>query len=184
MTENFITQGLQEDRYLKAIRLANQFDAEIEAQLRTVGHAMINEHPELFEEPVDGSYHSRRERSSLLAHARVNFPMDRVPTPDSDEALRLNVHLYWRDPTECNRTDIDGALRAFGYKIKGLTRKNDDDVAAATRDSPLQTTKNPWDSNTVFYNHVDSKDDIERTSERLIDHFTEFGSEYGGTRTD
>jgi hypothetical protein len=39
MTEDFLTIGLREDRYLKAIELLEQFDEEIEATIRIVGGA-------------------------------------------------------------------------------------------------------------------------------------------------
>lgn len=179
MTDEFLTQGLQSDRYLKALRLIDQFEAEIEATLRTVGQQMIAEHPDLFESGIEGSEHTQRDRSAILAHTRINYPMARVPKPGSDDTLRLNVHLYWRNPAKCNRTDVDGALRAFGYKIKGLGQDDDDRVAAATREWPLETAENPWDSSTVFYSHVSSAEEIEQTAETLIEHFGRFGNGYG-----
>lgn len=179
MTDEFLTQGLRSDRYVKAIRLINQFEAELEATLRDVGQRMIAEHPNLFESGVTGSEHGQRERSSILAHKRINYPMTRVAKPGSDDFLRLNVHLYWRDPVECNHPDFDGALRAFGYKIKGLSEDDDDRVAAETRDWPLEMAGNPWDSSTVFYRHVSSANEIEQTAETLVEHFATFGNECG-----
>lgn len=181
MTDEFLTQGLQSDRYLKAFKLVTQFETEIKAVLRNVGQQMMTEHPDLFEPGTTGSEHKQRGRSSILAHTRVNYPMTRVPKPGSEDLLRLNVHLYWRNPAECGRTDVDGALRAFGYKIKGLSDDDDDRVATETRDWPLETSDNPWDSNTVFYRHVSSVDEIEQTAEILVDHFARFGPEYGVT---
>lgn len=179
MPEEFLTKGLQNDRYIKAFRLVNQFETAIEAILHNVGKQMIDQHPDIFESNVKGSGHSQRSKSSLFAHQRVNFPMDRVSEPGGNDFLKLNVHLYWRDPAECYRTDIDGALRAFGYKIKGLNQDTDDRIADATDEWALETAKNPWDSNTAFYNHVSNAEEIDQTVKRLTRHFAEFGPEYG-----
>lgn len=83
-------------------------------------------------------------------------------------------------PTEYNRTDIDGALRAFGYKIKNTDQSIDDKVAEQTRDGdwPLETSDNPYDSNIVFYQHVSSAAEIESTADTLVSHFSELGDAY------
>lgn len=47
----------------------------------------------------------------------------------------LNGGVNWMLPTEYDRTDIDGALRGFGYKIKGADPNTDDNVADATQES-------------------------------------------------
>lgn len=41
MTEDFLTMGLREDRYLKAIELLEQFDEEIKVTIRDVGQQMV-----------------------------------------------------------------------------------------------------------------------------------------------
>lgn len=56
----------------------------------------------------------------------------------------------------------------------------DDGVAEKTRagDWSIDTSGNPYDSNTVFYRHVSSAAEIEETVETLVDHFSTFGGEY------
>ena len=115
----------------------------------------------------------------MLAFTRINYPMTRVKSPGSDQVLKLNVHLYWRNPAEVNRTDIDGALRGFGYKIKGAAKADDQRVVKATREWPLEAAANPYDSNIAFYRHVSSADELDQTAETLVEHFSEFGSDYG-----
>lgn len=178
MTDDFLTQGLQEDRYLKAVRLIDQFESEIEARLHNVGQKMMDRQQDLFESGIEGNEYSGHD-SSVLAYARVDFPMIRVKRLGSDQQLKLNVHLYWSDPTKYNRADIDGALRAFGYKIKNAAKEDNEHVIAETRDWPLETSTDPFTSTTVFYRHVDSESDIQRTAETLIDHFGEFGETFG-----
>lgn len=102
---------------------------------------------------------------------------DRLPHRDG-------LHLYWMPPTEYGRTDVDGALRAFGYKIKHADQEIDDLVVEQTRSSDwsLETSGNPYDSNTVFYRHVSSAGEIAETTNTLVDHFSTFGSEYTADR--
>lgn len=179
MTDEFLTEGLQGDRYLKALRLADQFESEIEAELRQVGQQMVAENSELFETGIEGRANTGHNPNAVLAFTRVDYPMDRVRGPESDTSLTMNVHLYWCEPEQYNRTDIDGAVRAFGYKIKNAANEDNKNVRTQTRDWPLKTAKDPFTSTLVFYRHVSSTTDIEETGETLVDHFSTFGNEYG-----
>lgn len=170
--------GLREDRYLKAIELLEQFDEEIEAAIRDVGQRMMKCQSDLFVDDVEGAARIRRKPSSSKSWARVNYEMDRDRTPDGRQQ-RLNVHLYWVRPTEYGRRDVDGALRAFGYKIKGASTETDAEVVRAMgEDWALDTARNPFDDNTVFYRHVSSTAEIEETAQTMIDHFETFGDRY------
>ena len=178
MTDDFLTMGLQNDRYLKALRLIDQFESEIEAIVIDVGRQMIDEQPDLFGQNPDPRVKTARSPRSGLAFSRVHYSMSGPESADSDQ--NLNVHLYWMPPTEYNRTDINGALRAFGYKIKNAEQSIDDKVAEQTRDGdwPLETSDNPYDSNIVFYQHVSSAAEIESTADTLVSHFSELGDAY------
>ncbi|MFP8955056.1 hypothetical protein ACLI4Z_19180 [Natrialbaceae archaeon A-arb3/5] len=180
MTDEFLTQGLQEDRYLKAIQLIDQFENEIEATLLEFGQRMVNAQPDLFDPNPDPDTNTNRTSSSTLTHTRINYDLTGPQAPDSDQTLILNVHLYWVTPTEYGRTDVEGALHAFGYKIKYASEDTDDRVVqqTLTGDWPIETSSNPFDSNTAFYRHVDSTEDIENTAEVLVEHFAEFGNAY------
>lgn len=181
MTDEFLTKGLQEDRYLKALRLIDQFEKEIEAMLLAFDQRMIDEQPGLFESSTNPNIRTDQSPGNGLANHRINHAMTGPRAPDSDQ--RLNVHLYWMPPTEYGRTDVDSALRAFGYKIKNADEDIDDMVVEQTRAGnwSLETSGNPYDSNTVFYRHVSSVGEIEDTMETLVKHFSEFGDEYAIT---
>jgi len=178
MTDEFLTKGLESDRYLKAIQLVNQFEDEVEAILVEFDERMVDEQPDLFDSSTDANVRSRQSPSSGLAYHRINHPMNGSRAPDNDQ--RLNVHLYWMPPTEYGRTDVDGSLRAFGYKVKHADPDIDDRVVERTQagDWSLETSGNPYDSNTVFYTHVSSDTEIERAMDTLVDHFSTFGDEY------
>jgi hypothetical protein len=180
MTDEFLTKGLQNDRYLKALRLADQFEDEIEAVLFELDQRMVDVQPGLFDLNTSADFKTNRTTSSALTTHRINHSMTGPMAPESDQTQKLNVHLYWMPPTEYNRTDIDGALRAFGYKIKYADEDVDGRVAEQTRtgDWPLETSSNPYDSNIAFYKHVSSVAEMEETADVLVKHFREFGDAY------
>lgn len=179
MTDEFLTKGLEGDRYLKALQLAEQFESEIIRVLRRFGDKMVTENPQLFEPGIEGGKHVRRGSSSTFAIARLDYPMDRVQSSEDGTQLKLNVHLYWTEPEEYNRTAISGALRAFGYKIKNVDSEDEEEVVAQTRDWDLHTAENPFGSRIAFYNHVSSAEEVEQTGRLLVEHFSKFGSQYG-----
>ena len=183
MTDEFLTQGLQNDRYLKAIQLIEQFEDEIEATLRNFGQQMVDEHPGLFATDLEGDTRTNRSPGSALAHTRVNYPMSGPRARDVDQTWRLNVHLYWVDPAQYDRTDVDGALRAFGYKIKYAPEELDREVVRETRarDWSLDMSENPYDSNIAFYRHVSSAVEMEEAANTLVDHFSKFGDAYASS---
>lgn len=182
MSDDFLTMGLQEDRYLKALRLADAFEDQIEAKLREFDQQMVDKHPELFETVANLSVGSNRTSSSAFAYHRINRPMNGPQAPSSD-TQKLNVHLYWMKPSDYGRTDIDGAIRAFGYKIKNADPNTDKFVVEETKkgDWELDISDNPYDSNMVFYRDVDSMAEIDEAIEVLLDHFSTFGSEYAAS---
>lgn len=179
MTDEFLTKGLQNSRYLKALQLAKQFETEIIRKLRHFGDQIVDENPELFETNVEGDDSASRSTSSTLGHARLDYRMNRVRGPEDDSTLEMNIHLYWVKPEEYNRTDIDGVLRAMGYKVKNADSDDEKRVVAQTRDWDLHTAENPFSSKIAFYRHVSSADDVDRTGEVLVEHFSRFGHEYG-----
>ncbi|PSP67760.1 hypothetical protein BRC85_04955 [Halobacteriales archaeon QS_1_69_70] len=179
MTGEFLTKGLENDRYLKAIRLADEFETEIIQVLRRFGDLMVDENPELFDSGEEGDQNIIRQPSRTLGHSRLEYPMNRVQSLEDGSPQKLNIHLYWVSPETYNRTDVDGTLRAFGYKIKNADPAAEERVVAETQDWDLHTANDPWGSRTAFYEHVGSHEDIQQTGDLLVEHFSEFGSAYG-----
>jgi hypothetical protein len=178
VSEDFLTNGLESDRYLKALRLAEQFENEIEAILQQFDQAMVDAQPDLFDTSVDPNLKTNQTPGNGLALHRINHSLTGPDAPEGNQ--KLNVHLYWMPPAEYDRTDIDGALRAFGYKIKGADPDTDSRVVQQTRagDWDVDTSDNPYDSNKAFYKPVSSQAQIEETMTTLVDHFDTFGDEY------
>jgi hypothetical protein len=178
MTDDFLTKGLQNDRYMKARQLIEQFEEDIEVELRTIGREMIAENPELFDDNVNGDENSQT-KSSTYPFSRIDYPMARQCSSKGGGSLTLNVHLYWYNPREYNRKDIDGAIRALGYKIKNLSEADERRIVSKTSDWSLRVSENRFGSRKAFYRHVSSTDDIEETAKQLIKHFSTFGHEFG-----
>ena len=178
MPGEFLTKGLESDRYMKARQLIGQFDKEIEVELRGIGEEMVAQNRELFDESVTGSK-SISTSSNTFPFARVDYPMTKIQSRENDTGLILNVHLYWDDPRNYNRNDIDGALRALGYKIKNVDPTDEQRIVSETRDWAIQTAENRFGGETAFYKHVSSVEEIRQTGEKLVDHFSAFGAEYG-----
>lgn len=181
MTEDFLTKGLQKDRYMKARQLVEQFREEIEVELRAIGQQLVSQNPGLFDDGVEGN-ESSQTKSNTFPYTRIDYPMARLQSRDSDTALTLNVHLYWYNPREYNRKDIDGAIRALGYKIKNVPEADEQRVVSETHDWPLRVSENRFGARKAFYRHVSSTDEIEETGEQLVEHFSTFGHEYGVPR--
>lgn len=184
MTDEFLTEGLRDDRYLKAIRLVDQFEDEIGAILSDFDQRMVDEQPALFDPGSTPRLKTTQTPSNGLAYHRINHALTGPRAPEGNQ--RLNVHLYWMPPTEYDRTEVDGALRAFGYKIKNADPDIETRIVEQTRAGnwSLETSGNPYDSNTVFYRHVSSTGEIKDTIETLVDHFSEFGGEYAVPRNE
>jgi len=65
-------------------------------------------------------------------------------------------------------------------KVKHASEDIDRKIVQETRanDWSLDTSTNPYDSNTVFYRHVSSAAEMEETADTLVQHFGTFGDEY------
>ena len=168
MTDEFLTKGLENDRYVKARQLVKQFEKELEVELRAIGQEMVDRNRNLFAEGVDGS-ESSSTKSNSLPYARLDYRMARIQSPENNDCLKLNIHLYWDDPREYNRQDIDGALAALGYKIKNISETDEQRVVAETRDWTVQTSENRFSGKIAFYNHVNSAEELKETGERLVE---------------
>ncbi|WP_323677545.1 hypothetical protein [Halorubellus sp. PRR65] len=177
MSEDIVSNGLVDDRYVKALRLVDEFQSQMGALLRQFEERMIAVQPELFQRGESARVRQSENPGSGLANHRINHSLT---GPAAPEGVNLNVHLYWMPPAEYNRTDIDGALRAFGYKLKGADGEIDNSVVERTRagEWEVDMAPNPYDSNTVFYRHVSSKAEIMDAMDVLVDHFEMFGDAY------
>lgn len=135
MNDEFITRGIENDRYLKATRLVNRFETEVEGKLKDVTDDFISNTEDLFEDGVDKDFNMTGSAGAVIAHGRVNTDMKRFYAgEDGADTLTLNITLRWLDPAEYDYPDADGALCVTGYKINSAASENHDRIKRQMRD--------------------------------------------------
>jgi len=188
MNEDFISKGLENDRYLKAIRLGKQFEEELFTTLKNVSQDVIESIPSWFPEEIDHDQNLTRQRSEPMGHLRVDTPMARVNA--AGEQLKFHVCIEWTQPSVHRQDEhADGSLCIVFYKIKNLDRAEYDAVKAQTAEADkwdaIQFDDDLWNSDLgLFYIPVDSGPAITEAFETLKAHFLEYGVEYGELPTE
>lgn len=140
---------------------------------------MVDVQPELFDSSDDPLSKVRKLIGNPFAYNRVRGPMTGPEAP-AGENLQLDVHLYWLAPEEYGRTDVDGALHSLGYRVKNRDEEISRHVARQTRtgDWAVCASENPWGGEDDFHTHVGSPTDIDDATDRLVEHFAEFGDDF------
>lgn len=183
MNDEFITKAIENDRYLKAFRLVDRFETEIEGELRRVANEFVSGSEALFDDDADQNFDLERYAEQVIAIVRVNTRMNRVRSAEYDnQDLWLNTTLRWLDPAEYGLLDVDGALCVTAYKINYA---GDDDYDRVKR----QTAADDWLVNFcrdayenapgMVYVPVESAAEIHAGFDTLKEHFWTYGAEYG-----
>lgn len=184
MNDDFVTDGIQKDRYLKAIRLTDRFETEIRRELKRVGDSIVADNPALFRNGVEANWNKHRTPGKLLAFARVDYVMARVRSREDPEPLKLNLGLRWVEPDKYGWPDTDGALCMVSCKIKNLLETEYEQIEAETQedDWSLQFAEDVYDNAPgIIYYPVTDADSLTAGLETLGDHFGTYGSQYGVT---
>lgn len=118
MDEDFITHGLESNRYLKADKLVQQFRNQIREELEDISKQIAEAHPELFEDGVNLDYgHFGIENSRTITSIRVEFETKREHEEYGNRLL--NLGLEWVESGEQEyENDLDGPLCYVLYKIQ------------------------------------------------------------------
>lgn len=185
MNEEFITKGIENDRYLKAVRLYKQFEDEMFSTLTNVSKDVIEAKPTWFTDDIAHDKNQTRRRTEPLGHLRVDTTMARVNS-DGDQ-LKFHVCIEWTQP-EVHRHDdhTDGSLCIVFYKIKNLDRSDYERVRQQTKGADkwdaIQFDDDLWNSDLgLFYIPVASGPAVKEAFETLKRHFIEFGDAYGAS---
>lgn len=184
MTDDFITQGIQADRYLKSIRLINRFETELRRELERAGDAIVAENQNLFVDGVEADWNNSRSSGTIIAFARVDYLMDRVSSKeDESRNLKLNLSFRWIEPMELGHTNVDGALAVASYKIKRASPEVHRSVKDATRDSDwpeIQSADDAFNNSPgIFYIPVETSEELRQAHETLAEHFSTYAPRYG-----
>lgn len=184
MNDEFITQGIQKDRYLKAVRLINRFETELRRELERAGDAIVAENSNLFVDSVEADWKNSRSSGTIIAFARVDYRMDRVSsTDDETRNLKLNISFRWIEPMELGHTDVDGALTVASYKIKRASPEVHRSVKEATREGDwpeIQFADDAFNNAPgIAYIPVETGEELRQAHETLAEHFSTYGPRYG-----
>lgn len=183
MNDEFITRAIENDRLLKAIRLVDRFETEVEGELRRVTDDFISENEDLFDDDVNRRFNLTKIAGPVITHARVNTNMNRVSsTNDSADTLTLNITLRWLDPAEYGYSGTDGALCVVAYKINGADSDDHNRVKRRTieEDWDVEWCRDAYDNAPgMVYIPVESAEEIREGFNTLKEHFWKYGSEYG-----
>lgn len=184
MNDDFVTDGIKQDRYLKATRLADRFETEIRRELTRAGDSIVADNPTLFRDGAKANWNNHQTPSRLLAFARVDYVMDRITSPEDPEHLKFNLGLRWVEPDKYGWPNIDGALCMVSYKIKNMNKTEYEHVKTHTKegDWQLHFAENVYSNAPgVIYYPVTDADSLTKGLETIGDHFGTYGSEYGVT---
>ena len=183
MNDEFITRAIEEDRYVKALRLIDRFEVEIEAELRRVADEFISETDGLFNDDPDQRFGFNRDPGPVIAHGRINTDMKRVASKaEGADTLTLNITLRWLDPAEYGFSDIDGALCVTAYKINGAGSDDHQRVKQQTEkeEYDVQLCRDAYNNAPgMVYVPVETAAEIRDGFQMLKTHFWEHGGEYG-----
>lgn len=183
MNETFITKGIENDRYLKAVRLYKQFEEELVRELRNVSKDAIERRPDLFVEDASPNDNLTRRRTEPLGHMGVDNEMRRVI--EDGERLVFHVCIEWARPEMHGHDEpADGSLCIVFYKIKNLDRPQYERVKQETQQlaewDAIQFDDDIWNSDYgLFYIPVTDGHGVKKGFETLQDHFLEFADIYG-----
>lgn len=188
MSESFLTEGLKEDRYLKAVQLINKFETELRRELERVGDEIVGDRPNLFVDEVEASWNNSRSSGSNIAFARVDYQMDReTSVADDDRNLKLNISFRWIEPTQLGHQNVEGALSVASYKIKYANPDRHSDVVESTHTEEWDDISCADDafnnSPGIFYIPVNTAEKMYEAHERLKSHFEAHASMYGEPNT-
>lgn len=183
MNNEFITRAIENDRYLKAIRLINRFETEIRGELERVAEEFVRENSELFVDGPEPSWNNSRSSGRIIAFARVDYPMERISSTAADaDRLTLNTAIRWLDPAKYGHPDTDGALCVVSYKIKNCPRDDYERIKEQTlsEDWGINFCQDAFSSAPgVLYVPVESAEEITTGFETLKKHFSTYVSDYG-----
>jgi len=181
MNKEFITEAITNDRYLKAVRLTEQFEEQMDRELRNFLTETIEQRPDIFVDDASPSKSSTSVRTEPLAHIRMQADMDRINSEGDN--LKFYISIEWTQP-EIHGQEADGALCIVLYKIKNHPRAEYDRVKQHTHSEPewaeIQYSDDVWNSDRgIFYIPVTSGHEVKEGLETLRQHFFSFNEEYG-----
>jgi len=183
MSNDTLTDGLTNDRYVKAVRLVDDFEDEVyEAIKETLKSIMAGDVARLFEN--DLGYDKGHNPTPGPTYGTLRFEGTMIQTNSDGNNLKLNIGLEWVEPETQGLDEWPEPLLCYVYyKIKYAPTEPFQAIAAATRESDewdvIRVGDELWDSGQrvgpgIFYVPVADGDDIDEGLSILGDHCTTF----------
>lgn len=181
MDNDFITEGLESNRYLKAYHLVTRFESAVNEELEAMSRVVRETHPALFD--ADEKPTTRGYDSQTLRTLRTEVGM----TKEDDEGnnLTINVGLEWVKHSEQPQgepTVTEDTLCYVLYKIKYGSKRVFETVKETTREddrwTELRFGEEQYDAPPkvapgIVYRPVEVGQDVSDGLALLGDHFTE-----------
>lgn len=181
MNEQFVTEAIQDDRCLKAARLLDRFESELETELERVGERIVEKNGELFADGVGSNVRVKFNASTILANARDNLDMHRVNLDKPGKIQKLNISPVGGS-ARLGRGGVDGALCAVCYEINNGNPADFSQVKQETAEGDWNVRVGNDQYNNapgLFYIPVETASGVRDAAERLQAHFSEFGEYWG-----
>lgn len=114
MSDDNIADGLEAHRYLKAVKLVDQFETDVQELIRETLDNCLEYNPSLFDEevvPDVGEF--KEEYGSTLATIRTEYEMN-AEDPEGNNLL-LNIGLEWVDPDQQGEENSSDGPLSYVY---------------------------------------------------------------------
>ena len=184
MNDEFVTNAIEKDRYLKAMRLVDQFESEIMRELKNTCKAIIEDNDDLF--PDDVSLDTYKfDNSDSLRTIRVKCPLNRVESHDEgSDTVTFYLAIEWTEPEDRGEdTPTGSALCVAHYKLLPTPRDDYESVKAQTEDAGDWSIRFGDDvqnsDRSVYYIPITDAAEMDDALSELRDHVSTYGHEYG-----
>ena len=177
MEEEFLTKGLEKDRYLKAVKLSEEFEKEVYRTIRDVFDELVEEEKDLFAEDVSPDKRNNPAGGySTLATLRIDYRLALKEKDSPNKALNVGLEIV-DEGKQYQDMDSDGSLSYVYYKIKNDDEQNFMKVKSQTEDPNINFGEDMWNNAPgIFYILVKEGEDLKDGLRRLRDHFSKFGA--------
>ena len=184
MNNSLITDGIKEDRYLKAKELADRFERGVYDEIRNVFDDLVESSDLFVEDVAPDEKPSPTIGSATMATLRIDYSMSRIENgvQENPSSLTLSVGLEW--PVKERQDDIpseNGSPCYVYYKIKKSCEENFEEVRQLTEDQDIENGPDMWGNNAAgrFYVTVNNIEEIREGLRKLREHFSNYGDMFG-----
>jgi len=182
MSEDFLTKGIENDRYLKAVELIDRFEDEVYEEIRKVFDDFVKENDLFFGDGSPDERHRPTRGTATMATHRIDYTMSRVQADEEDpKNLIVNVGFEWVNPAKQGEdTSSDEALTYVYYKIKYASEENYEKVCDLTENPDILCGEEMWrNAPGIFYIPVEKGEDVKEGLDELREHLSKFGDHFG-----